>query len=114
MKQRFLTGLIAGALTDNDKIGYVAGYPVYGVTANINAFALGAKFVNPRAKIYLEWSSVKNSNPAEAFKREGIRYVSDQDMITPTSTARRFGLYSIDDETNPAYRDADVALGCIL
>ena len=96
---KFLTGLIAGALTDNDKIGYVAGYPVYGVTANINAFALGAKFVNPRAKIYLEWSSVKNSNPAEAFKREGIRYVSDQDMITPTSTARRFGLYSIDDET---------------
>ena len=72
---------------------------MYGVTANINAFALGAKFVNPRAKIYLEWSSVKNSNPAEAFKREGIRYVSDQDMITPTSTARRFGLYSIDDET---------------
>lgn len=96
---KFLTGLIAGALTDNDKIGYVAGYPVYGVTANINAFALGAKFVNPRAKIYLEWSSVKNSNPAEAFKREGIRYVSDQDMITPTSTARRFGLYCIDDET---------------
>lgn len=36
-----MTGLIAGALTDNDKIGYVAGYPVYGVTANINAFALG-------------------------------------------------------------------------
>ena len=42
---KFLTGLIAGALTDNDKIGYVAGYPVYGVTANINAFALGANLL---------------------------------------------------------------------
>ena len=40
---KFLTGLIAGALTDNDKIGYVAGYPVYGVTANINAFCAGGK-----------------------------------------------------------------------
>ena len=95
---KFLTGLIAGALTDNDKIGYVAGYPVYGVTANINAFALGAKFVNPRAKIYLEWSSVKNSNPAEAFKREGIRYVSDQDMITPRDPGRQFGLYECSED----------------
>lgn len=93
---KFLTGLIAGALADNDKIGYVAGYPVYGVVANINAFALGAKYVNPRAKIYLEWSSVKNRNIGDIFQTEGIRYVSDQDMITPKSSARKFGLYGIE------------------
>lgn len=94
---KFLTGMIAGALADNDKIGYVAGYPVYGTVANINAFALGAKYVNPRAKIYLEWSSVKDCNIAENFKAEGIRYVSDQDMITPKNTSRKFGLYGIED-----------------
>ncbi|MBO5459112.1 MAG: BMP family ABC transporter substrate-binding protein [Lachnospira sp.] len=94
---KFLTGMIAGALADNDKIGYVAGYPVYGTVANINAFALGAKYVNPRAKIYLEWSSVKDCNIEENFKAEGIRYVSDQDMITPKSSARKFGLYGIED-----------------
>lgn len=94
---KFLTGMLAGALADNDKIGYVAGYPVYGTVANINAFALGAKYVNPRAKIYLEWSSVKNCNIEDSFKAQGIRYVSDQDMITPKSSARRFGLYGIDD-----------------
>lgn len=96
---KFLTGLIAGALADNDKIGYVAGYPVYGVVANINAFALGAKFVNPRAKIYLEWSAVKDCHISETFQKEGIRYVSDQDMITPKSSARKFGLYGIEEHT---------------
>ena len=64
--------------------------------ANINAFALGAKYVNPRAKIYLEWSSVKNRNIGDIFQAEGIRYVSDQDMITPKSSARKFGLYGIE------------------
>ena len=46
---KFLMGIIAGALSDNSKIGYVAGYPVYGEMSNINAFALGARIVNPKA-----------------------------------------------------------------
>ncbi len=91
---KFLTGVMAGALSNQDKIGYVAQYPVYGSIANINAFALGAKFVNPRAKIYLQWSSQKNVNVEEAFKKKNIRYISDQDMITPQCSARKFGLYN--------------------
>jgi basic membrane lipoprotein Med (substrate-binding protein (PBP1-ABC) superfamily) len=93
---KFLTGIIAGALADKDKIGYIAGYPIYGAVANINAFALGAKFVNPRAKIYLEWSSVKDRDIEQAFRDEGVRYVSDQDMITPQSASRKFGLYKLE------------------
>ena len=57
---KFLMGAIAGAMASNGKIGYIADYPIFGMTANINAFALGAKMVNPRAKIYLEWSTLKN------------------------------------------------------
>lgn len=45
---KFLMGVIAGCLTPDNKIGYIADYPIYGCTANINAFALGAKMVNPR------------------------------------------------------------------
>lgn len=44
---KFLMGAIAGAMTENDKIGYLADYPIYGMTANINAFALGLKMVTP-------------------------------------------------------------------
>lgn len=91
---KFITGIIAGSLSPDGKIGYIADYPIYGMTANINAFALGARLVNPRAKIYLEWSKVKNSNPKESFKQKNIIYVSDYDMITPESASREFGLYA--------------------
>lgn len=97
---KFLTGVIAGALSVKDKIGYVARYPVFGTLANINAFALGAKFVNPRAKIYLEWSSIKGTDTQKAFQEAGIDYVSDQDMITPQSSTRKFGLYSMEEDGN--------------
>ena len=91
---KFLTGMIAGALCTNDKIGYVADYPIYGVTANINAFALGAKMVNPRATIYLAWSTQKDFNVDTYFKERGITYISSQDMITPQTAGRQFGLYA--------------------
>ena len=57
---RFLLGLLAGILTDTDQIGYIADYPIYGMISNINAFALGVRMTNPRAKIHLAWSTVKN------------------------------------------------------
>ena len=96
---KFLSGMIAGALAENDRIAYIADYPIYGMIANINAFALGASFTNPRARIYLAWSTSENYDRERFLKDNNIQVVSDQDMITPTSTARRFGLYSIDDET---------------
>ena len=34
---KFITGLIAGALADNDLVGYVGSYPIMGVPASINA-----------------------------------------------------------------------------
>ena len=43
MRQKFLSGIIAGSLTDNDKVAYIADYPIYGMIANINAFALGVE-----------------------------------------------------------------------
>ena len=96
---KFLTGVIAGAMAESDKIGYVADYPIYGNIANINAFALGAKFVNPRATVYLGWSTEKNMDVDKYFRDNGISYVSDQDMITPNKASRQFGLYNCNDGT---------------
>lgn len=33
---KFLIGVLAGVMTDTDKIGYIADYPIYGMTANIS------------------------------------------------------------------------------
>lgn len=90
---KFLTGIVAGAMCQNNKIGYVAEYPIYGAAANINAFALGANMVNPRAKVHLIWSSVKDVHVDNYFKERNITYISSRDMITPQSSSRQFGLY---------------------
>lgn len=90
---KFLIGAIAGVMSEIDNIGYIADYPIYGMTANINAFALGAKMVNPRAKIYLEWSTVKDRNIHENLKNNGACFISDRDIIVPKQASRQFGLY---------------------
>ncbi|MBQ1802511.1 MAG: BMP family ABC transporter substrate-binding protein [Lachnobacterium sp.] len=93
---KYIAGMIAGAMTDNDKIAYIANYPIYGTTANINAFALGAQSVNPRAKIYLEWSSRKGYDIDRFLEENDLHFVSNQDMITPRHASREFGVYKIE------------------
>ncbi|MDD6200633.1 MAG: BMP family ABC transporter substrate-binding protein [Firmicutes bacterium] len=76
---KFITGAIAGAMADNDRIGYIAAYPIFGEITSINAFALGAQMTNPRAKIQLRWSCLPGSPQAD-FIREGIRVASNRDV----------------------------------
>ncbi len=90
---KFIAGMVAGAMAENDKIAYVADYPIYGMIANINAFALGASSVNPRARIHLLWSTRKDYNLEKYLWENNIQVVSNQDMITPNSGSRDFGLY---------------------
>lgn len=95
---KFLAGMLAGAMSENGNIGYIADYPIVGTPANINAFALGALMVNPRAKVFLEWTKVKGvsrEKAIEGFKKKGVEYVSDQVMIKPNEASKQFGLYSI-------------------
>ncbi len=51
----YLNGLMAGALTKTNKIGYVAAYPIPEVVRHIDAFALGIKAVNPHATVDVRW-----------------------------------------------------------
>ena len=69
---KYLTGLIAGVMSKSDRIGYVAGCPLYGVMANVNAFAMGVKAVNPDAKVYVEWNGIKDNDVEARFNELGI------------------------------------------
>ena len=78
---KFVSGAVAGALSMSDNVGYICDYPIYGQIAGINAFALGAQMVNPRARVCLEWSSVGGAE--EALRRltsRGVRIISSQDL----------------------------------
>ena len=92
-ESKFLMGAIAASMAQSDKLGYIADYPIYGTIANINAFALGARMINPYVKVYLEWSRVNGARSQDALLEEGISYISDEDMITPKNASREYGLY---------------------
>ena len=96
---KFITGAIAGAMAQNNRIGYIASYPIFGVPASINAFALGAQLTNPRAQIELRWSCCEGSPQADFFT-DGIRVVSNRDVPTKDQMYLNFcnyGTYLLDD-----------------
>ncbi len=90
---KFLLGLAAGILSKNGKIGYIADYPIYGSPSMINAFALGARMVNPEARIYLNWTSLASYDVAEPFHDPEIRVVCNRDLTAPDHASRDSGLY---------------------
>ena len=51
----YLNGLMAGALTKTNKIGYVAAFPIPELIRHIDAYALGIKAANPKAKLNVRW-----------------------------------------------------------
>ena len=89
---KFITGALAGAMANNDQIGYIASSPTFGVPASINAFALGAQLTNPRAKIHLRWSCQKGSHQQD-FLDMGIRVISNRDAPTENPSYLNFGNY---------------------
>ena len=97
---KFLIGAIAGAMADENKVGYLCDYPIYGQIAGINAFALGVQMVNPRAKIYLEWSCIDGAEAAvNRLKERGITIISSQDLKKPAGEERiAFGLYEYEED----------------
>lgn len=96
---KFITGAIAGAMAGEDRIGYIASYPIFGVPASINAFALGAQMTNPRAQIELRWSCLPGTHQADFFA-DGIRVVSNRDAPTQSKMYMDFcnyGTYLMND-----------------
>jgi len=72
----YLNGLMAGALTKSNKIGYVGAFPIPEVVRHINAFALGAKAANPDVKVHVRWiyawvGPEKAKEAAQALIAEG-------------------------------------------
>jgi basic membrane protein A len=72
----YLNGLMAGAMTKSDKIGYVGAFPISEVVRHIDAFALGIKATNPKAEVHVRWIYAwvgpdKAREAAEALIAEG-------------------------------------------
>lgn len=97
---RFLTGLIAGAMTKTNLIGYSATSPTSEVMASINSFALGAKIVNPYSKVKVSWtrewnSHVKFTNADSLLLSAGCDIISNRNLKIPRDETKKYGVYSM-------------------
>ena len=91
---KFLAGAIAGACSHSDRLGYVAAAPIFGVPASINAFALGARLVNPRAVVKLRWSCTE-PDPLAALIKDGVDVISNHEWFAPEAPQPPYGLIRV-------------------
>ena len=98
---RYLTGMIAGKMTESNILGYVAAHPIPEVIRGINAFALGARSVNPDVKVHVVWTQTWYDPAKEREAAESLLDVKadviaqHQDTPAPQQAAQDRGRYSI-------------------
>lgn len=85
----YLNGLMAGALTQTGKIGYVAAFPIPELIRHINAFTLGALEVNDSIECDVRWLQTDWFDPPAATTAANELIGAGVDMLafTEDSTA---------------------------
>ncbi len=68
----YVAGVVAGRMTKKNKLGFVAAHPVPQVLQNINAFTLGARSVNPKARVTVVWTNNWSDPATEAEAAKGL------------------------------------------
>jgi basic membrane protein A len=98
---RYLTGLVAGAMTKTNIIGYVAAHPIPEVVRGINAFTLGVQAVNPQAVVRVVWSNTwydpaQEKEAAQSLLTAGADVIAQhQDSPAAVQAAAGAGKYSV-------------------
>ena len=78
-------------MTETNKLGYVYAFPIPQTVANINAFELGAKLVNPEAETYVvntsSWCDpAKQAEAASSLFAQGVDVITQHQDCTATIT----------------------------
>ncbi len=98
---RYLTGLVAGAMTKSNEIGYVAAFPIPEVIRGINAFTIGVREVNPKAQVRVVWTKTwydpaLEKDAAISLLDVGCDVIAQhQDSPGPQEAAQERGVYSV-------------------
>jgi len=98
---RYLSGMVAGAMTKNNTLGYVAAFPIPEVIRGINAFTLGAQSVNPAIEVRVVWTKTwydpaTEKEAAKSLLDVGADVIAQhQDSPGPQEAAQEKGVYSV-------------------
>ncbi|KAF0676829.1 BMP family ABC transporter substrate-binding protein [Profundibacterium mesophilum] len=94
---RAVQGLIAGHLTQSNKIGYIASFPIPEVIRGINAAYLAAREVNPEVEFNIVWAftwfdPAKEADAAKALIEQGADVILQHtDSTAPQAAAEAAG-----------------------
>ena len=98
----YLMGIAAGKTTKTNKLGYVVALPISFFLANVNAFELGARSVNPKAETRVVFTGGfldpgKEATAANALLEQGVDVlgVIVDSPITVVQAAEKRGAYSV-------------------
>src|SRR3954470_9294438 len=85
----YLSGMAAGAASKSGNIGYVVPFAIPEVIRHTNAFALGAQYAHPGAKVHLVWMNAwfdpaKEKKAAESLHSAGAD-VLGQNVDSPAT-----------------------------
>jgi basic membrane protein A len=98
----YLMGIAAGKTTKTNKLGYVVALPISFFLANVNAFELGARYVNPKAETRVVFTGTfldpgKEAAAANALLEQGVDVlgVIVDSPITVVQAAEKRSAYSV-------------------
>ncbi len=98
----YLMGIAAGKTTKTNKMGYVVALPISFFLANVNAFELGARSVNPKAETRVVFTGTfldpgKEATAANALLDQSVDVlgVIVDSPITVVQAAEKRGAYSV-------------------
>jgi len=100
-ESRYLTGLVAGHMTESNTAGYVAAFPIPEVLRGINAFTLGMRSVNPDAEVKVVWVNSwfdpgREREAADVLLSQGADVVTQHtDSTAVVQAAEESGKWSV-------------------
>lgn len=98
---RYLSGMIAGGMTETGLIGYIAAEPLPETIMGINAFTLGVQSIRPDARIVVHWTQSwfapgEEQRRAEELADRGVDVLTiHQDSPAALQVAERRGIDAI-------------------
>ena len=119
---RYLSGIVAGMNTKDNKIGYVAAQDSSNseVTGGIDAFAIGVESVNPKAKIYVDvtnswYDEKKEKKASERLLNMGCDVMTQHcDTPYPQTLAQEKGVYGIGYHSDMSKETPDSCLTSVI
>ncbi len=85
-KMKYLAGMAAAMKSKTGVIGYVAPYPIPEVIRHINFATLGARSVNPKAKVKVVWINSWYDPPTEKEAAESLLAAGADVIISGSDT----------------------------